>query len=180
MRASQKLVVWLFGLWLKAGSTGKSKYKNIYIYPYIILLVNTYQRLLIHNNHIHSSCIEVCTMAMATSNTPQLITDWYHSCMATFAKITTGIDVLVDSSSHEAKERALQLIQDQIGRLRVWAGNMGAHHPAGSRMSLDYKLKEASHIHNTVVELLEELNTTLESAYIYVEFDIQVGRVANN
>jgi len=32
-------------------------------------------------------------------------------------------------------------------------------------MSLDYKLKEASHIRNTVVELLEELHTTLEGAY---------------
>ena len=32
-------------------------------------------------------------------------------------------------------------------------------------MSLDYKLKEASHIRNTVVELLEELHTALEGAY---------------
>jgi len=32
-------------------------------------------------------------------------------------------------------------------------------------MSLDYTLKEASHIHISVVELLEELHTTLEGAY---------------
>ena len=88
--------------------------------------------------------------------------------MAAFEKVTTGIDNLapgLDSGSHETKAPALQLAQDQIGRFRVWAGSMGAHHPAGSRMSLDYKLKEASHIHITVVELLEELNTSLESTY---------------
>ena len=104
--------------------------------------------------------------AMATANPPPPITDWYHSCIATFEKITMGVDSLapgLDSGSDESKELALQLVQDQIGRFRVWAGNMGAHHPAGSRMSLDYKLKEASHIHDTVVELLEELSTSLES-----------------
>ena len=34
------------------------------------------------------------------------------------------------------------------------------------RMSLDYKLREASHVHNAVLELLEELNGSLmESVY---------------
>ena len=34
------------------------------------------------------------------------------------------------------------------------------------RMSLDYKLREASHIHAAVLELLKELNGSLtESAY---------------
>jgi len=107
---------------------------------------------------------------MATENTPQSIADWYQSCIAAFEIITTGVDSLIPgldprAGSYETKELALQLVQDQIGRFRVWAGNMGAHHPAGSRMSLDYKLKEASHIHAMVVELLEELNTSLESAY---------------
>jgi len=114
--------------------------------------------------------IEVCATAMATANPPQLITDWYHSCIATFEKITTDVDNLIPgldsrTGSFETKELALQLVQDQIGRFSVWAGNVGAHNPASSRMSLDYKLKEAPHIHNTVVELLEELSTSLESAY---------------
>ncbi|KAF8457010.1 hypothetical protein BGX38DRAFT_1139725 [Terfezia claveryi] len=103
---------------------------------------------------------------MASANAPQSIADWYHSCIAAFERITASVDNLApepDSKSHESKEPALQLVQDQIGRLRVWAGNMGAHRPAGNRMSLDYKLKEASHIQNTVVELLEELSTSLET-----------------
>lgn len=104
-------------------------------------------------------------MAMAVANPPQSITDWYHSCTATFEKITTGFGYLgpgQDSGGDETNEIALRLVQDQVGRFRVWSGNMGAHYPAHSRMSLDFKLKEASYLQNTVVELLEELNTSLE------------------
>jgi len=105
------------------------------------------------------------TNAMETGNPPHFIADWYHSCITTFEQATECIDNLAleqDSDSDEAKALALQLIQDQIGRFRVWAANMGAHHKAASRMSLDYKLKEASHIHNTVVKLLTQLNNSLK------------------
>ncbi|KAF8418438.1 hypothetical protein EV426DRAFT_707586 [Tirmania nivea] len=98
---------------------------------------------------------------MATTNSPQSIANWYRSCIATFENVTRSVDNLAPNLD-SAKALALQLVQDQIGRFRVWAGNMGAHHPARSRMSLDHKLKEASHIHDMVVELLEELNTSLE------------------
>ena len=102
---------------------------------------------------------------METVNPPHFIADWYHSCITTFEQVTACIDNLAheqDSDSDEAKALALQLVQDQIGRFRVWAANMGAHHQAASRMSLDYKLKEASHIHNTVVKLLTQLNNSLK------------------
>ena len=116
-----------------------------------------------------SFMVTSCALTMATANPLPLmnIFDWYCSCIGAFEEVTTGVDNLAPGpglSSHETKALALQLVQDQIGRFRVWAGNMGAHRPAGNRMSLDYKLKEASHIHMTVVELLEELNTLLESS----------------
>ena len=50
----------------------------------------------------------------------------------------------------------MQLVRDQIGRSRVWVGNMAAHRVG--RMPLDYKLRESSHIHAAVLELLKELN----------------------
>jgi len=102
---------------------------------------------------------------MATANPPQFITDWYHSCIDIFEQITASVDNLTPGQDYEAKALALQLV-DQIGRFRVWGANMGAHHQAGSRLSLDYKLREASYIHNTVVKLLKKLNTSLESTYI--------------
>ncbi|KAI5779860.1 hypothetical protein DFH27DRAFT_489111, partial [Peziza echinospora] len=45
--------------------------------------------------------------------------------------------------------------QDELGRFMVWAGNMGAHRVG--RMSLDNKLREASHIQKAVTGLLKEL-----------------------
>lgn len=76
-----------------------------------------------------------------------------------------GVDnlQLADPGGHSLGAQALtapQLVRDQLGQFRVWAGNMGAHH-RGGRMSLDHKLEEASHIRSAVTELLEELNGTL-------------------
>ena len=97
--------------------------------------------------------------------TAQSIADWYNTCIVIFGKISASIDNSGFDPGNDAKALVVtQLVRDQIGRLRVWAGNMGAHRVG--RMSLDYKLKEASHIHAAVLELLKELNGSLtESAY---------------
>jgi len=98
---------------------------------------------------------------MATEVLPQSIADWYHACIEIF----TQISMILDSLEHgvTTNDKTFSLVQDQVGRFRVWAGNMGAHRVG--RMSLDYKLREASHVHSTVLELLEELNESLaESA----------------
>ena len=101
---------------------------------------------------------------MPTSDPLQSIADWYSSCIANFDKITVGVDSLVASDSGNHGTEAPQLVRDQIGSFRVWAANMGAHRMG--RMSLDYKLREASHVHDAVLELLEELNGSLmESVY---------------
>lgn len=110
---------------------------------------------------------------MATENSPQSIADWYHSCIAIFEKVASGVDNLNlqladDPGGHSLGAQALaapQLVRDQLGRFRVWVGNMGAHH-RGGRMSLDYKLEEASHIRSAVTELLEELNGDTDGEYV--------------
>ena len=47
------------------------------------------------------------------------------------------------------------LWEDELGRLRVWAANIGAHQVGLS--SLDYRLRDASHIKAQIVRLLEGL-----------------------
>jgi hypothetical protein len=49
--------------------------------------------------------------------------------------------------------------QDELGRLRIWAANIGAHQTGQS--SLDYRLRVASHISQQVLKLLEDLCSTL-------------------
>ncbi|OAK95358.1 hypothetical protein IQ06DRAFT_207180, partial [Phaeosphaeriaceae sp. SRC1lsM3a] len=51
---------------------------------------------------------------------------------------------------------------DAFGRFRLWVGNIGAHRKG--RASLDYKLREASHIRDRVIELLQNLETVLREA----------------
>lgn len=48
---------------------------------------------------------------------------------------------------------------DELGRLRVWAANTGALQTGQS--SLDFQLRDSSHINQQVVELLEDLRQTI-------------------
>lgn len=44
---------------------------------------------------------------------------------------------------------------DEMGRLRIWAANIGAHQKDQS--SLDFRLRDASHISKQVIKLHEDL-----------------------
>ncbi|EXJ84282.1 hypothetical protein A1O3_04949 [Capronia epimyces CBS 606.96] len=48
---------------------------------------------------------------------------------------------------------------DELGRLRVWAANIGAHQKGHS--SLDYRLRDASHIKTQIVNLLRSFKRAL-------------------
>ena len=48
---------------------------------------------------------------------------------------------------------------DELGRLRVWAANIGAHQIGQS--SLSFRLRDASHISNQITKLLEDLEQSL-------------------
>ncbi|KAF2492767.1 hypothetical protein BU16DRAFT_564083 [Lophium mytilinum] len=52
-------------------------------------------------------------------------------------------------------------VRDEYGRFKVWSGNIAAHHTG--RRSLEYRLRDASHIREQVVVLLVDLQETLES-----------------
>ena len=55
---------------------------------------------------------------------------------------------------------------DELGRLRVWAANIGAHQTGQS--SLDYRLRDASHIRAQTFKLLERLQRTLDDAEAFL------------
>jgi hypothetical protein len=52
-------------------------------------------------------------------------------------------------------------LRDELGRFRVWSGNIGAH--KAGRGSLDHKLREASHIRDSIIETLQIAAETLET-----------------
>ena len=67
--------------------------------------------------------------------------------------------VLEQVPSHYFEEVPRQLWEDERGRLRLWASNIGAHQRGTS--SLDYRLRDASHVKGQVMKLLERYDEVL-------------------
>ena len=81
------------------------------------------------------------------------IASQYDLCQNSFSKLIKNIE----TSNNPA---VAQRLSEGFGKFRVWAGNAGAHRTG--RVSLDYRLREASHIYEELTMLLEELNKDLE------------------
>ncbi|OQE23428.1 hypothetical protein PENFLA_c011G00274 [Penicillium flavigenum] len=65
-----------------------------------------------------------------------------------------------ENLSSFASEVSPALWQDELGRLRVWAANIGAHQTGQS--SLDHRLRDASHIKEQTLRVLQRLQRTIE------------------
>ncbi|OCT51697.1 hypothetical protein CLCR_07890 [Cladophialophora carrionii] len=89
---------------------------------------------------------------MATSISSVLV-----DCLRCFNGLTTRAALVL-----YAAEVPTNLWTDELGRLRVWAANIGAHQTGQS--SLDYRLRDASHIKAQTLKLLERLRRTLDDA----------------
>lgn len=88
------------------------------------------------------------------------------------ASISTSINACLSSFNEFVDEiRKLQKAnvglvagpwEDELGRLRVWAANIGAHKTGQS--SLDFRLRDASHVSQQIIKLLQGLLQRLQDA----------------
>lgn len=53
-------------------------------------------------------------------------------------------------------------VLDEYKRYKVWAGNLGAHHPPPKRISLDYRLRDVAFYKQRVIEVLIDLQDSLK------------------
>ena len=83
-----------------------------------------------------------------------LIAPKAHECVRQFNALC--------SSLPQADRIARPALIDQLGRLKIWAGNIGAFQELPLPSSLDYRLREAPKIVKQVIELLDDLNDTLQ------------------
>ena len=81
---------------------------------------------------------------------------------------------LIKESSFASTEVPSILWEDELGRLRVWVENIGAHQKG--QASLDFRLRDASHISKLIIRLLNGLKTTIED----VEVVLNEGSAAGN
>ncbi|KAL3484152.1 hypothetical protein BJX62DRAFT_244211 [Aspergillus germanicus] len=85
--------------------------------------------------------------------------------MATISDIVrSSLTKLTDLAASEALAQVTGRVPihkwaDELGRLRVWAANIGVHQNGQS--SLDYRLRDASHIRHQTIEVLRGLESLL-------------------
>ncbi|KAF4462727.1 hypothetical protein FALBO_10465 [Fusarium albosuccineum] len=65
-------------------------------------------------------------------------------------------------SSDASYPSSLMVIAEEEARFKVWSGNIGAHN--SGRRSLQYRLRDASHLQKQVLTLLADLSELLEDA----------------
>ncbi|KAL8866992.1 MAG: hypothetical protein Q9174_005949, partial [Haloplaca sp. 1 TL-2023] len=81
------------------------------------------------------------------------------ACRVAFNELLTLVQTLDDET---VKGFLLQEWEDERGRLRMWAGNIGAHKTGES--SLDCRLRDSSHVQRQIVKLLNQLFERLVDA----------------
>lgn len=81
------------------------------------------------------------------------------ACLRSFAQVRKSIPTASLSLSGQIQVDAFE---DEFGRFRVWAGNVGALQKGHS--SLDYRLREATLVRDNVQKLLKELHECLQES----------------
>lgn len=94
---------------------------------------------------------------MSISN-PSSIANYAQRCISDFQIVQNSYTIsgLPLNLVHPSTAYSLD---NGLARFRLWCGNIGAHQR--DRSSLDQKLREASHIRDRVVELLQRIQNTL-------------------
>lgn len=72
------------------------------------------------------------------------------------------INYIKELDEENLQEIRLSSWQDELGRLRIWAANIGAHQTG--QASLDYRLRDSSHIRQQIIKLLESILERLQDA----------------
>lgn len=80
----------------------------------------------------------------------------FRQCLESFEKLVANLE-----ESHLAFTQGtpFSMWEDELGRLKVWAGNIGAH--LEGQASLDFRLRDASHIRQNIADLIQDLQQTI-------------------
>ena len=88
------------------------------------------------------------------------------SCLRSYGELLN----LVNAPRYKYKDEVLAASWiDELGRLRIWAGNVGAHQTGSS--SLEFRLRDSSHIRDEVTHLLTDLGRLLAEAQEYISVE---------
>ncbi|KAI0453848.1 hypothetical protein F5B21DRAFT_478084 [Xylaria acuta] len=97
---------------------------------------------------------------MASKPATESISDRVAQSLTAFEAIDT---VETQAEPGDSQFVWVQTIGDQLSKFKLWAGNIGAHRTG--RSSLDYRLRDSSHLHTQVMRLLGDLITSLNEVH---------------
>lgn len=86
------------------------------------------------------------------------IADRVSSCLGAFESLLNALA----TDDDPARGISSLTVNDHRARFKLWAGNIGAHRTG--RSSLDYRLRDASHLHGQTIRLLERLIKLVDDA----------------
>jgi hypothetical protein len=93
---------------------------------------------------------------MNTAHTVASISSLVSRCFRDFQSLIDALSTQEEQSSTRSK------VSEELGRLRVWAGNFGAHRKQTDRLSLDHRLREAPDLHQSVRNHLVDISETMK------------------
>lgn len=102
----------------------------------------------------HEHPVITTTTAPAASTSTTKIASVVVQCVKDLSRLVS------EDLSLFASEVPPPLWKDELGRLRVWAANIGAHQTGQS--SLDHRLRDASHIKEQTLRVLQRLQRTTQ------------------
>lgn len=103
-------------------------------------------------------------MSIAPLTLKSAVADHVQACLRSFRAIEAG-----SRSIQVPNSTVIGSVENELGRFKLWCGSIGAHQRGKS--SLDYKLREASHLRVRVLELLQRLQSTLSDIQSLVNGD---------
>lgn len=77
--------------------------------------------------------------------------------------ISLNVQACLDEFQNQPNKADVRL-QNELGRFRVWYGNVAAHQPSSSRRPLEYRLRDSSNLREAVLSLLQDLKDALRNA----------------
>ncbi|KAL8952125.1 MAG: hypothetical protein Q9222_001937 [Ikaeria aurantiellina] len=89
-------------------------------------------------------------------------------CLKTF---NSFIEEAQQAGTQRPEGFVVQAWRDELGRLRIWAANIGAHQT--NQSSLDYRLRDSTHIRKQIMKLLDDLKVRLWEANVSIRTDMQ-------
>ena len=87
-----------------------------------------------------------------------------HSTSSLYTKCEGLFDILAKAVSQQLLRASLTnaKVQDEFDRFKIWGGNLGARHSASAKISLDWRLRNATELRKEIIQLLEEIASALE------------------